>query len=423
MISSEPTNTSECSTIIDLIKNNLFSINSKIFQNESVLLDDYLPETLLHREKAIKHFGNYCKGIIKPTSKQHFYPLIIKGEPGTGKTTLTKLCVIQLISIAQSYGVQLRYIHLNCRKIQKVYVMLITILKTFKTFKTFYSERGYSHEELFLQIQNILERSNIHLVLAFDDLDYMLKTHDPKELMRFVTLLTEFFEAPANLKEKLSLIFIIHQSDFFFRLDVPTRILVQSSEIDLPVYTREQLIDIFQIRVGLAFQPYVVPDWFTTAIVDILDCLKQDIRTGLNFLLNIGRTAEFKDVNVLTAEGIREVLYKMYDWDTEVEFFSLEEQLMLLTVTKLLTMQKNGVAVPITHVKSLYQTLNTTYQAGKTNTRDFNSILQCMNNKKGILLYNDTIILCCPVNVLLPRLECLFTKQLLILSKDHQGKS
>ena len=111
----------------------------------------------------------------------------------------------------------------------------------------------------------------------------------------------------------------------------------------------------------------------------------------------------------------------MYDWDIEVETFSLEEQFMLLTITKLLATQKNGVAVPITHVKRLYHTLSTTYPARRATARDFDTTLQRMNNKKGILLYQDTVILCCPLNVLLPRLECFLSKQLPLLSKDHQG--
>ena len=78
--------------ISELIKIHLFITQSKIFQNESVLLDDYLPETLLHREADIKRFSRYCKGIIKPQLYQRsFYPFIVKGGSGTGKTTLTKL--------------------------------------------------------------------------------------------------------------------------------------------------------------------------------------------------------------------------------------------------------------------------------------------------------------------------------------------
>ena len=408
MISSEQDNSVEYSTITDLIRNNLLSTHSKIFQDERVLSDDYLPKTLPYREPTIKHFGKFCKGIIKPhLYQQHFCPLIIRGESGTGKTTLTKLCIMQLINIAQTYGIHVHYVHLNCRKIQKVYVMLLTILKTLQTF---YRERGYSHEELFLQLQNLLEHSNTHLVLVFDDLDAMLRMHDTREFIRFVALLTQFFEAPATFKEKISHISINRQSDFFFRLDIPTRILVQSNEIDLPIYTRDQLRGIFQMRIELAFQPNVVPKWFTSALVDVLTCLKQDIRTGLNLLLNIGRTAEFKDIDSFTAEDLREVLHKMYDWDMKVEHFPLEEQIILLTLAKLLDVQKELVAASITHVKPLYASLCSEYHSEKVQAKNFELVLQKMNTRKGILLYCDSIILCYPVNFLFSHLKELSSK-------------
>ena len=70
----------ETPTISELIKTHLFISQSKIFQHENVLFDNYIPEYLLHRDAAIKCFSSYCKGIVKPTfSYQSFYPLIIRG--------------------------------------------------------------------------------------------------------------------------------------------------------------------------------------------------------------------------------------------------------------------------------------------------------------------------------------------------------
>ena len=316
MISFEPDNAS----INKIFQDNFFSMSSKIFSNEEVLSPTHIPEILPHRKDEIKYFGSCFKNIVTTGhAKQDFSHLIIQGENGTGKTTLTKVCMLHLTTIAQKYHVQLRYIHVNCRSAKSVFLMVNTILQVLDPLVPV---RGFSPTELLLHFFNRLKHSPFHLVVTFDELDAILESHDPKEFARFLEVLTGLFEAPQDVKEKFSLIFILRRFDFLFRLDILKRTFIQRNVIQLSAYTQDQLADILQERIQNVFYPQTASTWLAPILASLIEYLHLDIRAGLNLLANVGREAESCETEVITGDHLSEVLFRMYDWESAFAGFS-----------------------------------------------------------------------------------------------------
>ena len=158
-------------------------------------------------------------------------------------------------------------------------------------------------------------------------------------------------------------------------------------------------------------------------MVDLSECLHLDLPEVFTFLTNIGRKAEAENTACITAEHLREVLQRLYDWKNNIENFSLPEQILLFAVTKLLALQDQIFSIPVLEVKQFKATLCLRHNIKSpiTGTDQFTSLLTLMNKQKCLLVHTTTIILCCPVSFLLPRLEHLLAQTLQPLIKTSQG--
>ena len=158
-------------------------------------------------------------------------------------------------------------------------------------------------------------------------------------------------------------------------------------------------------------------------MVDLSECLHLDLPEVFTFLTNIGRKAEAENTAYITAEHLREVLQRLYDWKNNIENFSLPEQILLFAVTKLLALQDQIFSIPVLEVKQFYATLCLRHNIKSpiTGTDQFTSLLTIMNKQKCLLVHTTTIILCCPVSFLQPYLERLLSQTLQPLIKTSQG--
>ena len=104
------------------------------------------------------------------------------------------------------------------------------------------------------------------------------------------------------------------------------------------------------------------------------------------------------------------MLQHLYDWKNGIEQFYLSEQLLLFAVTKLLALHDQVFSIPISEVKHFYETLCIQHNIKHIQGKDtFANLLKMMNKKTCLLVHTTTIILCCPISVLLPRLEKLLS--------------
>ena len=180
----------------------------------------------------------------------------------------------------------------------------------------------------------------------------------------------------------------------------------QRQSTESPAYTHTELEAIIQDRINHAFYKSATPDWLASVMVDLCECLHWDLPTALTFLANVGRKAEADNTASITAEHLREVLQHLYDWKNNIEHFYLSEQLLLFAVTKLLALQDQFFSISIPEVKQLYETLCMRHNIQHLQGKDtFTNLLKVMDKKTCLLVHTTTIILCCPVSVLLPRLE------------------
>lgn len=267
-----------------------------IFKDESKLSIDYVPPSLPHREKELRVLVRNFKILLeKPGSK--ICKILISGSVGTGKTALAKLFGKLICSEAQKRGINLHYIHINCRRDKTEFLILKRVLHYFNpNFPT----RGFSPEELLFTLQKTLDSREAFLLIALDELDFYVKRSGPELLYD----LTRLYEEKLNAVQRISLIGIAKDTSWIALLDSSTLSTLQQNILFLARYNASQLKDILEMRVKEAFYEGTVSEEAISLIADIA-AEWGDARYSLELLWRAGKYAEAEGEFRILPEHVR----------------------------------------------------------------------------------------------------------------------
>ncbi|MEM3587642.1 MAG: ORC1-type DNA replication protein [Candidatus Jordarchaeaceae archaeon] len=303
-----------------------------IFKDESKLSIDYVPERLPHRENELKQLASIFRVTLeKPGNSQR---VIITGNIGTGKTALAKNFGHQIVTIAGRRGINLYYIHINCRRERTSFTVLNRIVKTLHPH---IPRRGFSTEELLQIMREILVEKNMYVILTLDELDFLLKREGEELLYALIRL----FDEQLNVAQRLSFIGIMRSEALFRGLDSSIISSLQQNIIRLKEYSAAQLETILTERVKEALQADVITSEEIKFIADI--AAKQgDARYALEILWRAGKIADSRNETHILPEHIREAKSEIYPVVRKdfLRDLPVQHKALLLAISRALTMKK-----------------------------------------------------------------------------------
>ncbi|BAB65275.1 ORC1-type DNA replication protein [Sulfurisphaera tokodaii] len=275
------------SKIIDEILSSLS--RSRIFRNRELLLPDYVPEELPHREEQIKRLVEILSPLMRGEKPNNIF---IYGLTGTGKTAVTKFVVKKLHEkISNSFI----YVYINTRQTDTPYRILADLLENLGSKVPF---TGISTAELYRRfIKKVLELKPI-LVIVLDEIDALVKKHGDDILYRLTRANYEMG------KSKVSIIGITNDIKFVEFLDPRVKSSLSEEEIVFPPYNAEELEDILKRRATLAFYDSVVSDDVIKLCAAIAARDHGDARRALDLLRVAGEVAERDGAEKLTIEHV-----------------------------------------------------------------------------------------------------------------------
>jgi len=252
-----------------------------VFRDEIILLQEYLPHQIPHREAQLKKLELYFQSVAQSASKAS-QVVMITGPIGSGKTMITKKLLFEsLPRKAALYGNLVKVLHVNCRIDRTLQAILV---KALKSLGQSYPTRGYSFEELLTALVEELRSNRTHLVIAFDEVDSLILS-DPSALYT-ITRLREM--APGS--QVLSSILISKTTDYLKKVDLSTLSSLQWNEIALDYYPPEQLADIITSR-SEAFNDGCLDDDAIQFAADIAGQFG-DARYALDLIYRAGKLAD-----------------------------------------------------------------------------------------------------------------------------------
>ncbi|MFH1391568.1 MAG: AAA family ATPase [Candidatus Diapherotrites archaeon] len=308
------------------------NIFEKEFAKETIFLDrnmitpHYTPKVLPFRETYIGDISNLVSKTLKGQKADN---LFIYGKTGTGKTSVTKHVMEQLLDFASQKNLPVKGNYVNCRNHNSKYRILVKIVKEF------YPEENFLGFSAAFVYEKLLDyaRKGKHLVLVLDEID---KVKDLDELVYGLTRCNDELE-----KGSISIIGISNNLMFKDRLDPRTKSSLCQHEMIFPPYNAQELSEILEQRTEIAFKPNTVEGSAIHLSAAIAAQESGDARTAVMLLLHAGEICDRKGLLKVTDVEVKKAKKKV---EEELIFNMIstlpEQQQLVLYAISCLSLEK-----------------------------------------------------------------------------------
>lgn len=300
-----------------------------VFKDETKLDINYIPYRLPHREKELHLLTEFFSFLLR-TPEKMAQRVMITGDVGSGKTVLSQRLGANITRETNKRGINFRYVHVNCREYRgSLFLVLHHIISVFHPN---FPRRGYSAEELLRTFLQILDNQKVYIILTLDEFESLVD----REGSEAVYKLTRLQEVRLNKPQRVSLICILRSLKAVEKLDASTRSTLQFNIIHLENYSKQQLVDIFNDRVSIAFKPLTVPEDTVNLIAELAFSENGNARFGIELLWRAGKYADAESLDIVTPECVRKAVSSIYAVirKSDLTLLNLHEKLFLLGIAR-----------------------------------------------------------------------------------------
>jgi cell division control protein 6 len=290
-----------------------FLNENSVFTDKSKISPHYAPEKLPFRDDQIRNLSLWLSPVLK-RSKPH--NVFVYGKVGTGKTTVVRHVISQLDLFAKDQHLPLLTVYLNCRNYQTKYTVLVYCVQLLYPDQNFF---GYSRSFIYDKFLTYIKENKMNFIVVLDEID-KIKDKEIDDLIYTLTRTNDELEGGS-----VSIIGISNNLFFKNNLDSRTKSSLCEQEAVYPPYNAEELRDILNQRIDLAFKKDVVSASAINAAAAIAAKESGDARRAVMLLLRAG---EIADLNGNTTVTDKEV----YDAKEKVEQEVMKSMVLTLPV-------------------------------------------------------------------------------------------
>ncbi|MFX1325887.1 MAG: Cdc6/Cdc18 family protein [Promethearchaeota archaeon] len=297
-----------------------------LFEDESKLDMNYVPDELPHREKELNLLSQlFLTLITKPNTISR--RILITGKTGIGKTVTVKKFGEILLEASIKRDVKIKYVHINCRKERTSYKVLIKIIREINDK---FPKRGYSPQDLLEILVDFLNHQNTHILIVLDELSYLINKSED-----LIYSLTRINDDSLNAHQRVSIIGIVRDISSLNNLDYSTASTLQRNIIKFGNYSKTQICDILTYRNGLSLKENVISDKLIDMIAEST-YTNGDIRYGLNILWKATKIAENRNLKRISVECVRLGSQELVPFSTLdiLKYMTPQKLLVLLAIIK-----------------------------------------------------------------------------------------
>jgi len=269
------------------------ALESRIFRRREVLLPDYVPGVLPHREGEIRRLAEVLAPALRGEKPSNVF---IYGLTGTGKTAVARLVLARLEERAARAGVRVRGVYVNVRHSDTPYRVVADIAEALGLRVPF---TGLSVGEVYRRLVARLRRLGGTVIIVLDEIDFLAR-RGGDDLLYKLTRVNQELQG----KAKVSIIGITNSLGFVDSLEPRVRSSLGEVELVFPPYNAAQLRDILEARAREAFQPGVLADGVVPLCAALAAREHGDARRALDLLRVAGEIAERRGDPMVTEDHV-----------------------------------------------------------------------------------------------------------------------
>lgn len=294
--------------MIDMGIENILFAGETLFKNLNVFDPDFLPSNYNFREDQMEGLAIAIRPIFRNSRPIN---TVILGQCATGKTTAIK----KIFEIVEENKDDVVCCYINCQLHNTLYGIFSKIHKEVVGIEPPVS--GLSLSKLYQLIVEQLKKKKLSLIVAFDDINYLLNEVDVNKIFYDLLRVNEEYDGV-----KIGVFAVLSDIEFRFKLEKNVDTVFSPHEILFPPYSYNEIYDILLDRVKTGFYPNVISD---ELLEDITNHTHEsgDLRVGINLLKVAGNIAESNGSRYIGDEHVDEAMTKNI-------FFNLKQSLKLL---------------------------------------------------------------------------------------------
>lgn len=254
----------------------LFDIENTLIADENMLMEEYVPSEMMHRDGQTQEVANALKPATVGRSISNVF---LFGETGVGKTSLTRWMFREL----EKHGsTRVKTVYINCWKRPTSHSILTEILLKLGVFTNLKQPKN----ELVDNLEKHCQKNSVSLIIALDEVDQL---NDEEILYTFS-------------RGNIGLVLISNDAYAFMDTDARIKSSLNLRSVEFPKYSADELSSILKRRAEHALVPGAVDDELLSVISHKA---KGDARVALDMLKRAALLAEEKG---LAKMGIDEVM-------------------------------------------------------------------------------------------------------------------
>ena len=268
-----------------------------IFQDKRVLLHNFTPLQILHREKELQQLWRYFQPVLKEGVNAKIH---VHGKIGTGKTVLCRRFGPDLEAEGARLGMKLHYIHVNLAHAPSPTQIMVRVVDQLPSVEA--PKSGLSPGDLLFHMAETLKDLDEIVVLTLDEVDTYVQEKGSQKILYMLCRIHELYPDPVP---RLSLIYVSRSLGWMDKLEPATLdTLGRVSGVHLEDYGVVEMKDILISRVEQAFQLEAVSESIIDFVADI-SARHGGVRYALELLLEAGEQADLDFAGFLEAEHVR----------------------------------------------------------------------------------------------------------------------
>jgi cell division control protein 6 len=273
------------------MKKNLLMWDETLFRDPEVFEIDYVPEQFEFRDTQMRELAIQIRPGLRGGRPLN---TICKGLPGTGKTTSVR----KLFTEIEESTKKLVPVYINCQIDNTKFAILSQIYR--KLSGHLPPASGTSFKQVFDAVARLLLREEIVLLVALDDVNYLLYENEINKVLYTLLRSHEAYEGT-----RIGVIVIISDMDVDLSAAIDARVasVFRPTEIYFSLYGNEEVQEILKARVMQGFFSGVISDEILALVVE--QTLKSgDLRVGIDLLKRASLSAERDARRSITREDI-----------------------------------------------------------------------------------------------------------------------